>query len=97
MVHSFKTRFVIRILILICLLTVLPGGLALGAPGDTTRISIDSSGVQTNGMSFHSSISADGRYVAFHSSASNLPVGIQMAYWVCSCMTERRILPHVFR
>ena len=40
--------------------------------GTTTRVSVDSSGVQGNGMSQRCSISADGRYVVFDSAASNL-------------------------
>ena len=38
----------------------------------TTRISVDDNGIQGNSDSFSSSISADGRYVAFDSRASNL-------------------------
>jgi uncharacterized repeat protein (TIGR01451 family) len=38
----------------------------------TTRVSVDSTGAQSNGMSYFSSISADGRFVAFQSLASNL-------------------------
>ncbi len=41
----------------------------------TTRISVSSSGVQGNDYSLAPSISADGRYVAFHSYASNLVPG----------------------
>jgi Tol biopolymer transport system component len=40
--------------------------------GTTEIVSVDSSGVQANGPSFSPSISADGRYVAFYSSATNL-------------------------
>jgi Tol biopolymer transport system component len=40
--------------------------------GLTTRISVDSAAVQGNGNSDWPSISADGRFVAFYSSASNL-------------------------
>jgi len=40
--------------------------------GQTTRVSVDSSGVQGNGLSAFVSISADGRYAAFDSQASNL-------------------------
>jgi Tol biopolymer transport system component len=40
--------------------------------GQTSRVSVDSHGTQGNGDSFRPSISADGRYVAFHSEASNL-------------------------
>src|SRR3990172_2099305 len=40
--------------------------------GQTTRVSISSSGIQGNDFSTGASISADGRYVAFQSEASNL-------------------------
>jgi hypothetical protein len=40
--------------------------------GQTMRVSIDSSGMQANGFSAWSSISADGRYVSFFSFATNL-------------------------
>ncbi len=43
--------------------------------GMTERVSVNSSGIQANGDSYHASISADGRYVAFESSASNLVPG----------------------
>jgi len=48
---------------------------ALAAPGDTTIVSVDSSGAQSNNYSRFPSISADGRYVAFESEASNLVAG----------------------
>ena len=41
----------------------------------TTRISVDSAGVEGSSNSFEPSISRDGRYVAFVSLASNLVVG----------------------
>ena len=40
--------------------------------GTTTIVSVDSNGVQGNGLSMNSSISADGRYVVFESTSSNL-------------------------
>lgn len=40
--------------------------------GVTTRASIASDGTQGNGFSSEASLSADGRFVAFHSNASNL-------------------------
>lgn len=40
--------------------------------GETTRVSVDSNGVQANGTSGGASISSDGRYVAFWSAADNL-------------------------
>lgn len=43
--------------------------------GTTTRISVASDGTQGNDISGYGSISADGRYVAFSSSASNLVGG----------------------
>jgi Tol biopolymer transport system component len=43
--------------------------------GKTSRVSVSSEGVQGNGGSYSPSISADGRYVAFESSASNLVAG----------------------
>ncbi len=56
---------------------LLAGGL-LSLPGQaqvTTRVSVDSSGVQANWSCWDSSISADGRYVAFDSQAFNLVPG----------------------
>ncbi len=41
-------------------------------PGTTSRVSVASDGTQANNSSFNASISADGRYVAFQSQASNL-------------------------
>ncbi len=43
--------------------------------GTTERVSVDSVGVQTNADSYNPTISADGRYVAFYSLASNLVPG----------------------
>jgi len=43
--------------------------------GETTRVSVDSSGIQGDGYSGVPSISADGRYVAFESTATNLVPG----------------------
>ncbi|MSZ04550.1 MAG: hypothetical protein F2700_08850, partial [Actinobacteria bacterium] len=40
--------------------------------GTTVRVSVDSAEVEANNSSYRPSISADGRYVAFESSASNL-------------------------
>jgi Tol biopolymer transport system component len=45
------------------------------ATGNTTLVSVSSSGVQGNGNSLYPSISIDGRYIAFQSDASNLVVG----------------------
>jgi Tol biopolymer transport system component len=43
--------------------------------GYTTRVSIDDSGGQSDGGSFRPSLSANGRYVAYYSDASNLVAG----------------------
>jgi len=43
--------------------------------GATTRVSVDSVGAEANGDSYFPAISADGRYVAFHSYAPNLVPG----------------------
>ena len=45
--------------------------------GDTTRVSVDSAGVEGNGFSTAPSISSsgNGRYVAFQSNATNLVPG----------------------
>ncbi|GMV36687.1 MAG: hypothetical protein AMXMBFR61_11950 [Fimbriimonadales bacterium] len=43
--------------------------------GTTERVSVSSSGVQASGACDYPAISADGRYVAFRSSASNLVAG----------------------
>ncbi len=40
--------------------------------GTTERVSVDDSGNEANGLSFGASVSSGGRYVAFHSLASNL-------------------------
>ncbi len=42
--------------------------------GSTIRVSVSSSGTQADGTSYNPSISADGRYVAFTSEATNLVV-----------------------
>jgi Tol biopolymer transport system component len=55
---------------------VLVGSAEVSAsPGATERVSVDSGGVQADGLSEYPAISADGRYVAFHSSATNLVTG----------------------
>ena len=42
------------------------------SPGETVRVSVDSSGMQGDGFSSFSSTSADGRFVVFESGATNL-------------------------
>jgi Tol biopolymer transport system component len=47
-------------------------GAPAGCMPSTTRVSVDSAGAQANGASDTPSISADGRFVAFNSTAGNL-------------------------
>jgi V8-like Glu-specific endopeptidase len=49
--------------------------------GATTRVSVDSAGREGNGSSDQASISADGRYVAFYSMASNLVPNDNNGWW----------------
>src|SRR5262249_36011228 len=42
------------------------------ATGTTTCVSVDTNGIPANAPSLHPSMSADGRYVAFQSTATNL-------------------------
>ncbi len=49
--------------------------------GATTRVSGGSAGAEANGVSYAPSISGDGRYVAFHSAATNLVVGDTNSSW----------------
>jgi LPXTG-site transpeptidase (sortase) family protein len=60
---------------LLLALTLLPAAPVRAAPGDTTRVSVASDGTEANGLSTGRTISADGRYVAFSSAASNLVSG----------------------
>jgi Tol biopolymer transport system component len=72
--RTFERRAVLPgLVILMATLMGAPG--ALPAPGITTRVSVDSSGAQGNGESDFPAISADGRFVAFHSAATNLVAG----------------------
>jgi Tol biopolymer transport system component len=54
---------------------------APGQPGTTERVSVSTSGEEGNDYSHSPSISADGRYVAFASEASNLVPGDTNASW----------------
>ena len=70
---SFVTALVI------VALTVLPfsgtASTARAAAGDISRLSVSSNGDQANGFSHSADVSADGRFVAFRSDASNLVTG----------------------
>jgi Tol biopolymer transport system component len=65
-----------RVLIAATLVSLLLGGGAQPASaGSTTRVSVDSAGRQANGPSSVAAISANGRFVAFESDATNLVAG----------------------
>ncbi|MEN6643928.1 MAG: hypothetical protein ABFE08_15945, partial [Armatimonadia bacterium] len=65
-----------RQVLLLCLLCVTVAALAgAGWAGITTRVSVATGGAQAGYFSGYPSISADGRYVAFFSVASNLVAG----------------------
>jgi len=60
----------------------------------TNRVSIDSNGKQAYGSSYYPSISTNGRYVAYGSSAKNLVSGDTNGIWdifVCDLVTRKNI------
>ena len=57
--------------------------------GTTQRVSVGPGGVQANGFSVGPTLSADGRFVAFDSSATNLVPGDTNGVWTCSSATGR--------
>jgi len=64
---------IVRRWLAVVLCVLLPG--MVSAQPTTTRVSVGPGGIQANSDSFSPSISADGRWVAFHSEASNLVAG----------------------
>ena len=64
-------RLIIVVLALMALLGVM-AGTSGAAAGETTRVSVSSSGTQGNDDSYGGSFSTDGRYVAFYSYATDL-------------------------
>jgi len=72
---SRKRSYVLVVCLLaLAFLLLLAGGErpSLALPGTTERVSVDSAGAEGGRHSWGPAISADGRYVAFHSRASNL-------------------------
>ncbi|MBI4786755.1 MAG: right-handed parallel beta-helix repeat-containing protein [Chloroflexi bacterium] len=67
-------RVVVCALLALFALTVAPALTPASAQstGTTTRVSVHSNGTKGNGSSYRPAISADGRYVAFQSDATNL-------------------------
>jgi Tol biopolymer transport system component len=72
-----KHRNILSFVCLVLLTILLLGSsrLVFAAVGDIERISIATDGTQATGPSSYSSVSGDGRYVAFQSAASNLVAG----------------------
>ncbi len=68
MVHS-KKLFYAYTAYLLCIFN------ANAFAAETTRVSVDSNGMQANGFSYRPSLSLNGRYVAFISDATNLVAG----------------------
>jgi hypothetical protein len=73
----FTTKSISRIFTVLLALALMLSQVTptLAAPGDTARISVDSSGAQGDDGSFNPFISAGGRYVVFESLAANLVSG----------------------
>ena len=69
-----RSHFGVSTVLAAVVLLLLLAGSSGAAVGDTTLVSVDSSGVQANAFSSYGppSVSADGRYVAFVSDSSNL-------------------------
>ena len=63
------------------------------AHGTTERVSVSSGGAQGNSDSFDPAISADGRFVAFKSGATNLVPGDTNGSATSSSATARRAQP----
>ncbi len=73
--HVDQARIWLRLALAVFLLDPFAGD-ALAQTGTTRRVSVDSAGAEGNGTSFQGfSISADGRFVAFLSYATNLVAG----------------------
>ncbi|MFN8575106.1 MAG: hypothetical protein U0132_23840 [Gemmatimonadaceae bacterium] len=70
---SSKIMSAARVLVLAVIGTLVGAGALLAQA--TTRVSVDSQGGQGDAMSYGAAVSADGRFVAFLSAASNLVAG----------------------
>jgi CSLREA domain-containing protein len=78
---SHISRFVLILALLASTLGFSSVEPASAALGDMLRVSVSSSGSQGNGTSGSSSISDDGRFVAFDSAATNLVTGDTNGQW----------------
>jgi hypothetical protein len=70
-----RTYLRFALLLVVAAAALVSGARTNASPGTTERVSVDSAGNEGNGHSWGAAISADGRYVAFHSQASNLVIG----------------------
>ena len=83
----------VRSRVCVALTVALVGALVVGGPsaadgpGSTRRVSVDSAGTQAQHGSSGPAVSADGRYVAFDSAATNLVAGDTNSAMTCSCTT----------
>ena len=76
-ISKLLSRSLTTLLLLALLTSFLPGDVlfAQASPGNTTRVSVDSSGAEANDVSTKPAISDDGHFVAFQSQATNLVSG----------------------
>jgi Tol biopolymer transport system component len=74
-VRGCALGLVVIVLALALLVVAVNGRPSLATPGTTEQVSVDSAANQANASSFDPAISADGRYVAFYSDATNLVSG----------------------
>ena len=72
---SFRRVDLVRVLVVAAALAILPVAHAVGPVVALERVSVTSGGGSMQGDSFHSVISADGRYVAFDSASNDLVPG----------------------
>jgi CSLREA domain-containing protein len=72
---SLVVRWALILVLLSGMIEAMPTQKVLAAAGDIARVSLSSNGTQGNGSSGLNSISADGRYLAFDSYATNLVAG----------------------
>ena len=66
---------VTRVLVILALGVLFIAAVGIARAGITERVSVASDGTQASDLSRNASISADGRFIAFYSNASNLVEG----------------------
>jgi hypothetical protein len=68
-------RFLRLVSLSVAVVLGMSGGVANAATPSTSRVSLSSSGIEGNSASYSGTVSADGRFVAFASNATNLVSG----------------------